>query len=727
MQAIEKISRLLISTGRPATILGKYILRALIGIGKFVVSSLIETSKFIFHVVSGFKIKIDFKIKVKKKKRKKFQFSWTYRYFVMGVLLIGASIFSWNFYQKILLKMPNINNIYNPPKMSTKILDREGNLLYSFYEDEKRSWVSIDKIPQSLIWSTISIEDKDFYKHHGVSILGMARAGIYNLRNQNDKPRGGSTITQQLVKNVYLSSEKSWERKVKEALIAITLENKLSKEEILERYFNQVAYGGEIYGVQEASKKYFGKNVWEITMAEASFLAGLPAAPSSYSPFGSEPELAFARQRHVIDEMVSEGYLNFEKGEEIKKEKVEIKEEEKGIEGAHFVFYIKDYLEKELGYRGIEGMGLVVKTSLDPKIQKMSEEIVKDEVDKVARLRIGNGSALVVNPKNGEILAMVGSKDYFAQDIDGKYNITQALRQPGSSIKPINYLLALEKGANLFDSIDDSPVSYQIKGQKAYSPQNYNGKYMGQVSLKTALASSLNVPSVKLLDKNGVEEMIELGEKMGISSWGEKNRFGLSLALGSGEVKMTEMARAYGVFANLGEKVELKPILEVRNYLGEVIYEGKEIKERVVDEENSFLINVALSDNQARSPIFGSNSKLVIPGKRVAVKTGTTNSLRDNWCVGWTPEIMVLAWVGNNDNSPMSWVASGVSGATPIWNRIMNELLKDRADVFWETPVGIKKENICGREEYVVAGREIKKNCSPPPEKEDQIAKREDN
>jgi membrane peptidoglycan carboxypeptidase len=355
----------------------------------------------------------------------------------------------------------------------------------------------------------------------------------------------------------------------------------------------------------------------------------------------------------------------------------------------------------------------MVRTSLSLETQKMAQEIVEKEVEAVKNLRINNGAALVLNPKNGEIWAMVGSKDYFATDIDGKYNVTTALRQPGSAIKPINYLLALEKGASLNETIEDSRVTYYIPGQKPYSPQNYNGKYMGRVSLKTALASSLNTPSVKLLERNGVDNMITLAKRMGINTWEEKNRFGLSLALGSGEVKMTEISQAYGVLANLGEKVELRPILEIRNYLGEKIYESEVEKERVVDEENPFLINMALADNNARAPIFGYNSKLKIGDRLIAVKTGTTNSLRDNWCIGWTPDILVATWVGNNDNSPMSWVASGVSGATPIWNQVMTRMTDNSEDIGWKIPENIEKIIVCGKEEYGRSGEKINSNCSP--------------
>lgn len=315
---------------------------------------------------------------------------------------------------------------------------------------------------------------------------------------------------------------------------------------------------------------------------------------------------------------------------------------------------------------------------------------------------------------------------YYSTYIYGKYNVTTALRQPGSAIKPINYLLALMKGWTLATTVSDEPVVYKISGQKPYSPQNYDGKFRGQVTLRTALASSLNIPSVKILAQNGVGEMIDLALRMGITSWDQRNRFGLALALGSGEVKMTEMATAYGTLATMGKKVELKPILEIKNYLGEKIYVAKTESQDIIDPKLTFLINDVLSDNQARAPIFGLNSKLKIEGKTVAVKTGTTNILKDNWCIGWTPSYLVAVWVGNNNGMPMSWVASGISGATPIWYRMMTKLLANKPEEKWEVPLGVYKANICGREEYFINGTEKQVKCvSPKPTNIEQLSNKD--
>jgi 1A family penicillin-binding protein len=680
----------------------------LIGIGRPVVKSV--------EIIFGFFKKIKFSKRHKKQKiklvrpKRKIKIRWG-RYLCL-IFLLGLIVGGYFFYDKIWRELPDVNLIYNPPKLSTTITDRNGEVLYKFYQDENRTWVPLNQIPDDLKEATVAIEDKDFYKHHGLSIKGVINALIYNFKKDGeDKPRGGSTITQQLVKNVFLGDEKTLSRKMKEAILTLMLENKLSKDEILERYLNQVSYGGEAYGVAEASWKYFGKQVDQLTTIESAYLAGLPAAPSSYSPYGNNPELGLLRAKHVVEEMVSRNYLSKEKAESVLGQKINIKTNNKEIKAPHFVFMVKQWLEEKYGYTNLEKQGLIIKTTLDLKTQKETQKIVTDEVKSITRLNITNGAALVLDVKNGDILAMVGSKDYNATDIDGKFNVTTGLRQPGSSIKPINYLLALEKGYSLASTIDDSPITYQVKGQKPYSPQNYNGKYMGRVTLRTALASSLNIPSVKLLEKNGVDNMIDLAEKMGITTWKERKRFGLSLALGAGEVKMTDLAQAYSVFANLGNKVEVNPILEIKNYLGETVYTKERKEEKIIEPEYAYMINDALSDNQARSPIFGTNSKLVIKDKTVAVKTGTTNSLKDNWCIGWTPSYLVATWVGNNDSRPMSWVASGVTGATPIWNKIMTEMLENKDNETWQKPDSLVKKNICGRDEWMMDGSEIKVDC----------------
>lgn len=684
---IRKIKDILVFLGKPVYVVLKTIGKCLRSVGKI-------------------RIKINLKIKL----------AWGW-FFGSIIFFSLSTVMVW-MYESILVDLPSVNGIYKPPQLTTKILDRKGRVLYKFYQDQNRSWVKYEQIPKSLVEATVAIEDKEFFEHKGISIKGTAQALWYNLfkKEENENLRGGSTLTQQMVKNVFFNSEKSIKRKLKEAVLAILIEQRMSKEEILERYFNQVAYGGEVYGAQEASERYFGKNVWEINTAEATYLAGLPAAPSSYSPIVGNGQYAKERQKQVIDQMIKAGTLTDQRGEEIKKEEIKLADFERKIEAPHFVFYVRDWLSTKYGFDDLSTRGLTIRTSLDLEAQRMAQAVVAEEVKKVGRLRISNGASIIIDVRNGDILAMVGSKDYWADDIDGKYNVTTALRQPGSSIKPINYLLALKNGANLLTPIDDAPVTYYVPGQKPYSPQNYNGKYMGRVSLTTALANSLNVPSVKFLEKNGVNQMIDLATKMGITTWQDKSRFGLALALGGGEVKMIDMAQAYSIFANTGTKIEIDPILEINNYLGENLFSKETKKEDVVEAKYAFLINRILWDDSARSAIFGVNSKLKIAGKTVAVKTGTTNELRDNWCIGWTPTYLVATWVGNNDNSSMSWVASGILGATPIWNRIMQQMLVNKPDQRWSIPEGVYKARACGREEFFTDGREKEVACISRPE-----------
>ena len=617
---------------------------------------------------------------------------------VGGVIMLLAAVMGLMVYRELVGQLPNLDKLYSPPNLSSKILDRNGKLLYTFYVAEKRSWTPLDKIPESLVKATLAIEDKNFYQHHGISLKGILTAIRYNLKkNEDDKPRGGSTITQQLVRNVFLNNEKSYKRKIKEIILAILAEDRLTKDEILERYFNQVPYGGEIYGVEEAAQKYFGKHVWEITLPEAAFLAGLPAAPSSYSPFGPNRDLAFARQRRVFEELVKSGYISQEQADEYKKLPMEIKEDKQEINAPHFVFFVKDYLA-QLGFNQVEKQGLTIKTSLDWDIQKEAQFVVADEVNKVKSLRISNGAAVVLEVKSGEILAMVGSKDYDAEDIDGKYNVTTALRQPGSSIKPLNYAVAIETGKALASSVFyDNPICFQVENQKPYCPTNYGNHYYGVQTLRNSLGNSLNIPAVKTLKLNGLETFVASASAMGISTFKDPSQYGLSLTLGGGEVMMTDMAVAFGVFANAGVRQDLVSILRVENGKGEVLDEYKYIPgERVLSRETSFIIHNILSDDGARSMVFGRGSLLNIKGHpEVAVKTGTTNDLRDNWTIGFTPDYVLVVWVGNNDNSKMSGVVSGTTGAAPIWNKVMAELLKDKQVKKPPMPGNIIGMNVC--------------------------------
>jgi len=644
-------------------------------------------------------------------------------YIIILLLFLSFSVY---FYLTILRDLPHPDRLVKRPQaVSTKILDRNNNLLYTIFDgNENRTLVHLDEIPEHVRQATIAIEDKDFYKHTGFSIAGIIRAVYRNV--SKNQLQGGSTITQQLIKNALLTSEKTVQRKIKEIILSIEAELVYSKDQILQMYFNEVPYGGTAYGIEEASQRYFGKSVGDINLAEAALLAGLPAAPSKNSPFGANPKQAAIRQHNVLDRMVEDGYISKDEADEAKKERIVLAPKMADIKAPHFVMWVKDQLVEEYGQRMVEQGGLQVKTSLNLELQEKAQQIVTEEVASLANLRVGNGAALVTNPQNGHVLAMVGSKDYFNLQEDGNVNVTTALRQPGSAIKVVTYSLALSNDYTPATVITDSPVTYYSPGSPPYSPVNYDRSFHGNVSLRTALACSYNVPAVKTLASLGVDNMIELGREMGITTWTNPKTYGLSLTLGAGEVRMTDMAVVYGTVANLGERIDLQPILEVKDSEGNVLNYGNGKSQEVLDPKTAFLITDILKDNKARTPAFGPSSYLHIKGQEVAVKTGTTNDKRDNWTIGYITDRLTAVWVGNNDNRPMSAVASGITGASPIWNKIMQEILTERetAHVF-EAPADLIKVEVCSwngllpckgcptKEEYFVKGTEPKYHCDP--------------
>ncbi len=609
--------------------------------------------------------------------------------------------FSYFTYDVAIKDLPSPTDLSNKEQnLTTRILDRNGNLLYRIYEDENRTLIALPNVSQYAKEATIAIEDRDFYKHIGFSFRGIFRAMIRNFSGET--VQGGSTITQQLIKNRLLSKEKTYRRKVRELMLSLIAERIYSKEQILEMYLNTVPYGGSTYGIEEASWRYFNKSAKDLSLAEAALLAGLPQAPSTYTPFGSNPELAYERQAEVLRRMVEDGYISQLQADQARQEKLIFNQDRIDIQAPHFVMYVRKLLALKYGEEMVSKGGLEVRTTLDLSLQHQAQDIVSSEVSKLKAFKISNGAALVTNPKTGEILAMVGGADYYDFLHDGQVNVTIRPRQPGSSIKPLTYATAFERGKTAASIIDDSPVVYQIPGSKPYAPKNYDGRFHGRVTLREALASSYNVPAVKLLAELGVSNLIDKAESLGINTWQDRNRFGLSLTLGAGEVLMTDLAAAYSTFANLGYPVTLNPFLEVNNYKGETIYRDH----CAIDADNcyqdlelspkaAYLITDILSDNKARTPAFGAFSVLNIPNQQVAVKTGTTNSMKDNWTIGYTTNRLVATWVGNNDNTPMSYVASGITGASPIWNKIMLLLLDDQNPHRFVVPENMIKVKIC--------------------------------
>jgi len=553
-------------------------------------------------------------------------------------------------------------------------------------------------LPEYVKEATISIEDKNFYTHHGFDTGGILRAAWKTVTGQ--RLEGGSTITQQLVKVALLTPERTVERKIKEAILTIATEILYSKSQILEMYLNHIPYGGTAYGIEAAAHRFFNKDAKDLTLPEATLLVGLPQAPSKYSPLAN-PDSAKARQALVLDRMVEDKYISESEAKTASGEELKYAESGTNIRAPHFVMYVRQLLEEKYGIQKLEQGGLRVTTSLDIALQDVAQATLSAELVSLKKLKISNGAGLITNPGTGEILAMIGSKDYFSTDIDGKVNVTTRLRQPGSSIKPLNYALGLEtKIITPSTMLLDTPICFDQINQADYCPKNYDNTFRGLTQIRFALGNSYNIAAVKVLALNSLEGFISFGRKMGISTWEDPSRYGLSITLGGGEVMMTDMATSFGVFANQGVKVPLHAILKVEDNMGNTLEEykaedGKRNGEKVLSEETSFLISHILSDNNARSAAFGTNSVLNVPGKTVSVKTGTTNNLRDNWTIGYTPNLLVATWVGNNDSSPMSYVASGVTGASPIWQKIMKYALKDVKTPGYEKPEGIEGASVC--------------------------------
>jgi 1A family penicillin-binding protein len=627
-----------------------------------------------------------------RKRRRKWNFNWGKIFFIGGVsgvvLMIG--VFFW--YSR---DLPNPGNVLRKTGFSSVILDRTGKeVLFDVYTDENRKFTPLSEMPEYLRQATIAVEDKDFYNHQGFDLLGMVR-GFSRLFTRG-RAEGGSTLTQQLVKNVLLTTERRVSRKVREFVLSVRIESRFDKDEILQMYLNEAPYGGTAWGVAAASEMYFGKDVKDLNLAESVILAGLPQAPSRYSPYNSDGYLD--RAKHVARRMKEDGYIDEETEKELVNSlpEVEFRPAGASIKAPHFVMEIRSLLEEMFGPQILERGGLKVTTTLDWELQEKAQDIVAKEIAKVAdTLDISNGASVIIDVNSGEVLSMVGSKSFFDETIDGEVNVVTRLRQPGSSIKPVVYATALSKGFTPASVLVDAETEFPGKDENTpYIPKNYDGKEHGPLHLRDALASSINIPAVKLLALVGVEPVLSQAYKMGMTSLeptkANMSRLGLSLALGGGEVKLLEMSAAYGAFANGGFKIEPEFILKVEDADGKVLFEKKEVKRsRVIDEKIAFLMNSILSDNNARLITFGENSYLNLGSRSVAVKTGTTNDMRDNWTVGWTSEVVVGVWVGNNDNSPMKNVASGVSGAAPIWRKEMLEVLSSYPDKPFNVPEGV--------------------------------------
>lgn len=637
------------------------------------------------------------------------------RFFLL-ILLVPLLIAGILFYAFILKDLPSPTKLASSSlPQSTKIYDRNDKLLYTIYSDKNQSFIPLENIPEDIRNATISIEDKDFYKHGAIDIRGIIRAAYATLFKEN--LQGGSTLTQQLVKTSLLTPERTLQRKVREVLLSFATEVIYPKDKILEMYLNQVPYGGTAYGVEAAAQTYFGKQAKNMSLAESALLAGLPESPTTYSPFGSHPELAKTRQREILQAMEQEGYITSKERKEAEAEKLTYKELTNPILAPHFVLYVKELLVDKYGIQAVEQGGLNVKTSLDYALQEVAQASVSAEIDSLERLRVSNGAALITKPGTGEILAMIGSKNYFDETIDGNVNITISARQPGSSIKPLNYAVGLVKGFTAATVFIDEQVCFPSPGQKPYCPRNYDGSFRGPVLMRESLANSLNIPAVQMLKMNTIEAMIATSSAMGITTFTDPSRYGLSLTLGGGEVYMTDMATAFAVFANQGYRIDLHPILKVTDKEGKVLEEytppaSPIFGKRVLPSGVAYIISDILRDNNARAQAFGTNSELRIGNKPVSVKTGTTNDLRDNWTIGYTPDYLTVVWVGNSDNTPMSGVVSGVTGAAPIWNDLMSYLLENKTVPLPVRPADVISRAVCSNSGLLPPPNDTPDRCS---------------
>lgn len=564
---------------------------------------------------------------------------------------------------------------------TSTIYDRSGeHVLYKLHGEEDRKIIAHDQIPDIMRKATIATEDANFYHHPGIDPIAIVRALKVNIQNDGIR-QGASTITQQLARSAFLTREQTMKRKFLEAIFALKIERHYSKDEILDQYLNQVPYGANAYGIEAASETYFGKPAKELTLDEAAFLAALPKAPSYYSPYNTHHSEVVARQKSILRRI---GELGLSSDSDVQNALAvdtlaKIKAPIQPIFAPHFVFFVLEQLEKQYGKELLQTGGLKIYTSLNYDMQKVGESVVASGAARNVARGASNAALVAVNPKNGEILTMVGSKNYFDTTSDGQVNVATAQRQPGSSFKPFAYAHAFELGYQPETMVLDAPTNFGPDGSgRPYIPRNYDGKFHGLLPMRSTLAMSLNVPAVKVLYLAGIDGTIDLAHRMGITTLNDRKRYGLSLVLGGGEVKLVDMAEAFSVFANEGVRNPAVSVLKIVDASGKNLQEENLNPERILDVQVARKISSILSDNVARTPIFGPKSPLILDGKTVAAKTGTTSQFRDAWTVGYTPSIAVGVWAGNNDNRPMKDGADGVFVAAPIWHDYMTQILADK-------------------------------------------------
>ncbi len=629
--------------------------------------------------------------KYKKKKNKHYIKGFFKLVFALFFLSIPFFVVGFFYLTK---DLPDPTSISETKIESTKIYDRTGKImLYNIYDEEKRTVVPSEKISQYLKDATLAAEDDDFYVHKGIDFKSILRALINDILNP-DQLQGGSTITQQLVKNSFLTPEKTIKRKLKEAILAIKLERAYSKDQILTFYLNQIPYGSNAYGIESAAQTFFNKKASELTLAESALLAALPKAPSYYSPYGKHKDELFKRKDYILKRMLNIGFITEDEYNQAKNETLVFSQESKGIKAPHFVAYIREYLENKYGYQYIQKAGFKVYTTLDYQIQQLAEKTISESKEFIEKFGASNAAMVVLDSQTGQILAMVGSLDYFDLENEGNFNVTTAKRQPGSAFKPFVYAKLLEKGFTPETMLFDVETEFSLSDdpEESYKPQNYDGKFRGPIELKYALAQSLNIPAVKALYIAKIDDVLNFVEKLGITTIKDRSKVGLSLVLGGAEVKPLEMASAFSVFSNNGIKNDIVSILKIEGPNGETIEEWKKNPKRVLDENIAKTITEILSDNSLRAPVFGVDNALNFKNIDVAAKTGTTQEFRDAWVVGYTTNTSVAVWVGNNDNSPMKNNSPGSLVAGPIFNKFIKELSNIRIFGNFEKPEKIIRE-----------------------------------
>lgn len=605
---------------------------------------------------------------------------------VLGVVVIWATF----------TPIPAINNFENRQvAQSTKIYDRTGNIvLYDVHGTVRRTSVTLDNISPYIQKATVATEDDTFYTNAGFRPLSFMRAVLVNLTSGSYE-QGGSTITQQVVKNALLTQDKTIARKIEEIILALRLTKAYSKDDILNTYLNETSYGGTVYGVEEASQYFFGVSAKDVDLAQAAYLAAIPQAPTHFSPYGSHRDELDTRKNFVLSRMKTLGFITPEEYNQAIQETVQFKGAgESGIKAPHFVFYIRDYLEQKYGADVVDGEGLHVTTTLDYDLQQKAETVVSKWAPQMLQnFNASNEGMVAIDPKTGQILAMVGSKDYFNDSIDGQVNVTLANRQPGSSFKPFVYATAFEKGYTPSTVVFDLPTQFSTACSPqdntndtppCYSPSNFDGNFKGPMTLRNALSQSENIPAVKTVYLAGIQDSLNTAVSLGVTTLKDAAHYGLTLVLGGGEVNLLEMTGAYAVFANDGVRNPPTGILQVTDSSGKVLESYQPQPQQVLEPQIARQINDVLSDNVARTPEFGAESPLQFDGYDVADKTGTTNDFHDVWILGYTPSISVGAWAGNNDNSPMGKKIAAFIIA-PMWHDFMAEALQkysSKSDTF---------------------------------------------